>query len=47
MDLAVSEVRHGREVFFLRTLRDLTDRVRLEAEFRQSQKMEAIGRLAR
>ncbi len=46
VDLAVSEVRHGSEVFFLGTLRDLTDRVRLEDEFRQSQKMEAIGRLA-
>jgi len=46
LDLAVSEVRHGSEVFFLGTLRDLTDRVRLEDEFRQSQKMEAIGRLA-
>jgi PAS domain S-box-containing protein len=46
LDLAVSEVRHGSEVFFLGTLHDLTERVRLEAEFRQSQKMEAIGRLA-
>ncbi len=46
LDLAVSEVRHGGEVFFLGTLRDITERVLLEAEFRQSQKMEAIGRLA-
>jgi len=46
VDLAVSEVRHGSEVFFLGTLRDLTDRVLLEAEYRQSQKMEAVGRLA-
>jgi two-component system cell cycle sensor histidine kinase/response regulator CckA len=45
-DLAVSEVRHGGEVFFLGTLRDITERLQLEAEIRQSQKMEAIGRLA-
>jgi len=45
-DLAVSEVRHGGEVFFLGTLRDITERLQLEAEVRQSQKMEAIGRLA-
>ncbi len=46
LDLAVSEVRHGGEVFFLGTLRDITERVRMESEIRQSQKMEAIGRLA-
>jgi PAS domain S-box-containing protein len=46
LDLAVSEVRHGGEVFFLGTLRDITKRQQLEAEVRQSQKMEAIGRLA-
>ncbi|HTQ80804.1 MAG TPA: PAS domain S-box protein [Thermoanaerobaculia bacterium] len=46
LDLAVSEVRHGGEVFFLGTLRDITERVQLEAEIRQAQKMEAIGRLA-
>jgi PAS domain S-box-containing protein len=46
LDLAVSEVRYGKELFFLGTLRDITERVRLEAEIRQSQKMEAIGRLA-
>jgi PAS domain S-box-containing protein len=46
LDLAVSEVRYGGEVFFLGTLRDISERVRLEGEYRQSQKMEAIGRLA-
>ncbi len=46
LDLAVSEVRQGGELFFLGTLRDITERLRLESEIRQSQKMEAIGRLA-
>ena len=46
LDLTVSEFRHGGEVFFLGTLRDITDRLQLEAEMRQAQKMEAIGRLA-
>jgi PAS domain S-box-containing protein len=46
LELAVSEVRHGGEVFFLGTLRDITRRQQLESEVRQSQKMEAIGRLA-
>jgi PAS domain S-box-containing protein len=46
LELAVSEVRYGDELFFLGTLHDVTERLRLEAEIRQAQKMEAIGRLA-
>ncbi len=46
LDLAVSEVRHGKELFFLGTLRDIGERLRLEGELRQGQKMEAVGRLA-
>jgi PAS domain S-box-containing protein len=46
LDLAVSEVRHNGEIFFMGTLRDLTERLQLEAEIRQAQKMEAVGRLA-
>src|SRR5258706_923516 len=46
LELAVSEVRYGDEVFFLGMLHDVTERLRLEAEVRQAQKMEAIGRLA-
>ncbi len=46
VDLAVSELTYDGELFFLGTLRDITDRLQLEAEMRQAQKMEAIGRLA-
>jgi PAS domain S-box-containing protein len=46
VDLAVSEVRIGEERLFMGTIRDLTDRKLLEQSLLQSQKMEAIGRLA-
>ena len=53
VDLAVSEIRLGERIFFVGTLRDLTQRReterqlhQLEEQMRQAQKMEAIGRLA-
>jgi two-component system cell cycle sensor histidine kinase/response regulator CckA len=46
MDLAVSEFFHGEGRSFVGTIRDLTEHRRLEDQFRQAQKMEAVGRLA-
>ncbi|HEX6202209.1 MAG TPA: PAS domain S-box protein, partial [Thermoanaerobaculia bacterium] len=46
VDLAVSEVTIGDERLFMGTIRDLTERKLLEQSFLQSQKMEAVGRLA-
>jgi len=53
VDLAVSEIRLGERIYFVGTLRDLTQRQeterqlqQLEEQMRQAQKMEAIGRLA-
>jgi PAS domain S-box-containing protein len=46
VDLAVSEVQVAGQRIFMGTLRDLTQRKLLEQSLLQSQKMEAIGRLA-
>ena len=46
LDLELSETRVGSRVLKTGFLRDVSDRVQLEAQLRQSQKMEAVGRLA-
>ena len=45
-EASISKVDMGGELVLTVMLRDITDRVRLEAELRRSQKMEAIGTLA-
>ncbi len=46
LELAVTEARVGGERLFFGTLRDISARRLLEEQFLQSQKMEAVGRLA-
>lgn len=46
LDLAVGEFFHGEKRSFVGTVRDITERQRLEDQFQQAQKMEAIGQLA-
>ena len=46
VEVSVSYARTGRKGLFTALLRDVTRQRQLEAEFRQAQKMEAVGRLA-
>jgi PAS domain S-box-containing protein len=46
LELAVAEARVGPDRLFVGSLRDVSERKRLEEQFLQSQKMEAVGRLA-
>jgi two-component system CheB/CheR fusion protein len=45
LELAVSEARIGNERVFIGTMRDISERKRLDVHLHQSQKMEAIGQL--
>ncbi len=46
IDLAVSEITRGGVKMMIVVVRDISERKRLEEQYRQSQKMEAVGRLA-
>jgi PAS domain S-box-containing protein len=46
IDLAVSEIIRGGVPMLIVIVRDIAERKRLEDQYRQSQKMEAVGRLA-
>jgi PAS domain S-box-containing protein len=46
IDLAVSEITRGGVMMLILVVRDISERKRLEEQYRQSQKMEAVGRLA-